>query len=47
MEGVPVTDACYLVGFNDYSNFYKKFKKIVGLSPKKYVKDFTYISKPT
>ncbi|GMQ58345.1 AraC family transcriptional regulator [Vallitalea sediminicola] len=47
LEGVPVTDACYLVGFNDYSNFYKKFKKIVGLSPKKYVKDFTYISKPT
>lgn len=47
LEGVPVTDACYLVGFNDYSNFYKKFKKIVGLSPKKYVKDFTYISKTT
>lgn len=43
LEGIPVIRACYLVGFNDYSNFYKKFKKIVGLSPKKYVEEFIHI----
>ncbi|GKX29786.1 AraC family transcriptional regulator [Vallitalea longa] len=45
LEGIPVIGACYLAGFNDYSNFYKKFKKIVGLSPKKFVADYTHISK--
>lgn len=38
LEGIPITQVCYFVGFNDYSNFYKKnSKKIVGLSPKQYV----------
>lgn len=35
-EGVNVTQACTRCGFNDYSNFLKMFKKIVGISPGKY-----------
>lgn len=43
LEGIPITQVCYLVGFNDYSNFYKKFKKLVGLSPKAYVREHLHI----
>ncbi|QUI25186.1 helix-turn-helix transcriptional regulator [Vallitalea pronyensis] len=43
LEGIPITQICYLVGFNDYSNFYKKFKRIVGLSPKQYVQNHVQI----
>ncbi|MDF2537630.1 MAG: hypothetical protein K0S76_651 [Herbinix sp.] len=35
---VSVLDVANAVGFGDYSNFYKAFKKIVGCSPKKYMK---------
>jgi len=35
-EGCTVTDACQLVGFNDYSNFIRTFKKAVGLPPRQY-----------
>ncbi len=32
--GMSATDACHQVGYNDYSNFYKTFVKIMGYSPK-------------
>ncbi len=38
ISGVPVLEASSIVGFGDYSNFYKAFKKVVGCSPKKYIK---------
>lgn len=34
-KGVPVMQVSSLVGFNDYSNFYRLFKKVFGFSPKK------------
>ena len=34
--GVPVTDVCYLAGFNDLSHFIRTFHSIVGVSPGKY-----------
>lgn len=35
-EGNPVMLACLESGFSDYSNFTRSFKKVYGLSPKKY-----------
>lgn len=35
---IPITEVCHSVGFNDYSNFYKTFRKITGISPKEYIK---------
>lgn len=35
-EGKPVMLACLESGFSDYSNFTRSFKKVYGLSPKKY-----------
>ncbi|WP_079914387.1 AraC family transcriptional regulator [Paenibacillus sp. 32352] len=37
-EGHNVTDACQLSGFNDYSNFIRMFKRIVGVPPGRYRK---------
>jgi YesN/AraC family two-component response regulator len=37
-QKVSVLEVSDAVGFGDYSNFYKAFKKIAGCSPKKYVK---------
>lgn len=37
MEGHSMTETCQMCGFGDYSNFFKTFTKIVGVSPKKYV----------
>jgi len=37
-EGYNVTDACQLSGFNDYSNFIRMFKRIVGFPPGQYRK---------
>ncbi|GAA4060872.1 AraC family transcriptional regulator [Amphibacillus indicireducens] len=34
----PALDVAHTVGFNDYSTFYKAFKKITGTSPRKYLK---------
>jgi YesN/AraC family two-component response regulator len=34
-------DACYLSGFNDYSNFSRTFKKQTGLSPKEFISQNT------
>jgi YesN/AraC family two-component response regulator len=38
LSGVTVLDVSNSVGFGDYSNFYKAFKNITGVSPKQYVK---------
>lgn len=32
-EGEPATSAAILCGFNDYSGFYKQYKKMFGVSP--------------
>ncbi|MDF2961136.1 MAG: hypothetical protein K0S39_2871 [Paenibacillus sp.] len=37
-DGRNVTDACQLSGFNDYSNFIRMFKRIVGVPPGQYRK---------
>ncbi len=37
-EGMSVTDTCYMTGFNDYSNFFRMFKKIIGIAPGVYKK---------
>ncbi|SHI02628.1 AraC family transcriptional regulator [Clostridium grantii] len=41
MQGKSMTEVCYSSGFEDYSNFYKTFKKLVKLSPKKYSKKYS------
>ncbi len=33
-EGADIMGLCYECGFNDYSTFYKAFKKLTGKSPK-------------
>ena len=37
-DGSNATDACILSGFNDYSNFIRIFKHIVGITPGQYKK---------
>ena len=37
-EGKNVSEACFLAGFSDYSNFIRSFTKIVGVSPGIYKK---------
>ena len=37
ISGTPIIDVSSQVGFGDYTNFYKSFKKILGISPKKYM----------
>ncbi len=36
VKNIPAVDTAAAVGYNDYSTFYRSFKKIVGLSPKQY-----------
>jgi YesN/AraC family two-component response regulator len=38
LSGMPALEVSNAVGFGDYSNFYKAFKRIIGTSPKKYAK---------
>lgn len=35
-EGYAPTDVCYMIGFNNYSNYSRTFSKRMGMSPKKY-----------
>ncbi len=37
-SGKPATEVCVECGFGDYSSFVRAFKKMFGLSPKKYYK---------
>lgn len=37
LSGTPISEAYITYGFNDYSNFYKAFKKEYGYSPREYV----------
>ncbi len=36
--GASVTETCFMTGFNDYSNFYRLFKRIIGIAPAEYKK---------
>lgn len=44
-KGKPITEVYIECGFGDYSNFLRSFKKMFGLSPKKYYKDFIQIDR--
>jgi AraC-like DNA-binding protein len=35
-ENLPVSEVCYVVGFNSITNFNKQFKQIMGSTPKKF-----------
>lgn len=37
LSGIPIIDISNQVGFGDYTNFYKSFKKVIGVSPKKHM----------
>lgn len=37
-NGATLTDACYKSGFNNYTYFITKFKKVTGITPSKYKK---------
>jgi len=37
-EGYNITEICFKSGFNDYSNFYKTFKRYTGKMPKEFFK---------
>ncbi|MGJ8743988.1 AraC family transcriptional regulator [Polaribacter sp.] len=38
-ESLPVSEVCYIVGFNSITNFNKQFKQIMGATPKKFRED--------
>lgn len=35
-DNLPVSEVCYVVGFNSITNFNKQFKQIMGVTPKKF-----------
>lgn len=36
LAGKSATETCHEVGFQDYSNFYKTFRKLTGMTPKQF-----------
>ena len=42
-QGVGIMDASRRCGFDEYSNFYKIFKKLVNMSPKQYKDSITLL----
>lgn len=38
IEGVSITQLPHMIGFSDYSTFYRTFKNITGVSPKDFLK---------
>ncbi len=38
-SGMSITDACYECGFQSYAHFSKEFKKVLGVSPGRYIKE--------
>lgn len=38
LQGSDIMNLCYECGFNDYSTFYKTFKKLTGKSPRNFLK---------
>lgn len=43
----PITDICHEIGFNNYSYFYKTFKKVVGCNPADYREAIEYKENPS
>jgi AraC-like DNA-binding protein len=39
-EGISTTEACYESGFNDYAHFIRTFSNTVGMSPRKYARQY-------
>ena len=37
-DDMPISEACYLVGYNSITNFHKQFKQIMNCTPKNYRK---------
>ena len=37
-NNIPISEACYLVGYNSVTNFHKQFKQIMNCTPKGYRK---------
>lgn len=40
-SGIQAINVAYSVGYDDYSTFYRAFKKTVGISPKKYAEKYS------
>ncbi len=40
MAGTPLTSVAYQCGFNNYSSFMRMFKKIIGMPPNAYLKQY-------
>jgi AraC-like DNA-binding protein len=39
-EGKGILEACVSAGFNDYSNFMRTFKKVIGITPMQYIQGY-------
>lgn len=44
LEGKSATDVSFESGFQDYSSFYRNFKKVTGLTPRQFVKSGNRLS---
>lgn len=45
IQDCNVTETCFKTGFNDYSNFIRMFKRIVGMTPGRYVRSAKGLAK--